>query len=147
MTTRLTAARPIPTMDVAGSTTVSDRRAFEADVGRESEERERDDAHGHVLALVRIRGTRNCHATAAADSTSTMLSRPNPISAAEEAATLAPMATTAFEQVVGDRCGDDEPHAPLQPPDALARQDLGRAHPPPRGGSRHHTPGHTRPRA
>jgi hypothetical protein len=40
-------------------------------------------------------GAANCQATAAADSTSTTESRPKPISAEEDAARPAPIATTA----------------------------------------------------
>nr|BFF16513.1 hypothetical protein GCM10025730_00340 [Promicromonospora thailandica]BFF22027.1 hypothetical protein GCM10025730_55480 [Promicromonospora thailandica] len=69
-------------------------RGIHHDVGRQAEEGRGDDAQGRPLAGLRI-GEANCQTTAAADSTSTTESGPNPTSAADDAEAPAASATTA----------------------------------------------------
>ena len=67
----------------------------DGDVGGQAEERERDDPQRDLLARLRGRVPANCQATAAAEDTSMTESRPNPISAVDEARVPAVIATTA----------------------------------------------------
>lgn len=95
MTARLTAASPIPTGECSGS--ARPRSAPAEPAPTTAARPKKDSAMSRSARRSRRPGSRpaNCHATAAAESTSTPESRPKPTRADDVAAFPAASATTA----------------------------------------------------
>ena len=95
MTAMLAAARTIPTRECWGSDAPS--RARTASKATNAARPKKENAIRRSAVFSRVSGSRpaNCHATAAAERTSTIESNPNPIRALEDATVPALIATTA----------------------------------------------------